>query len=181
MFVELSGQVLQAELVDGEIRWSDGETWLAVKVPEPMNGKWGYNRNPNIVLEVCGDVVKTQDGSTVKILEQTENELFILHAGKRLQGTLHNDELRWQDGAVWSRIDAPQREPEPQKQPEDLLPDMEQAEKGVEEVTVDGDCHNGGEEKEEENVEATDLLGMQEANPSEQDFDPLKVGSIQPL
>jgi len=180
--VELSGQVLQAELAEGEIRWSDGETWLAARPPEPMNGKWGYNRNPNIVLEVCGDVVRKQDGSTVRILQQTESELFILHAGKRLQARLHNNELLWQDGAVWSRLEAPPQrqpeppQPEPQKQPEDLMEGMEQAEKGVEEAAADGDCHDGVEA-----AEVTDLLGMQEANPSEQDFDPLKVGGIQPL
>jgi len=173
--VELSEQVVQAELVDGEISWSDGETWLAFTAPEPLNGKWGYNRNRNIELEICGDVVKKQDGSTVKVLQQTENELFIVHAGKRLQGKLHNNELVWQDGAVWSRLEAP-KPPQP-PQPECLLPDMEQSGNSAAE-------DNDGEEKEkEEDVEATDLLGMQEASPSEEDFDPLKVkdGSIQPL
>jgi len=111
----------------------------------------------------------------VKILQQTENELFIVHAGKRLQAKLHNNELLWQDGAVWSRLEGPK--PCQPPQPEDLLPGMEQSGKSASE-------DKGEEEKVmEEDVEATDLLGMQERNPSEEDFDPLKVkeGSVQPL
>jgi len=161
--VELAGQVLEAELMDGEISWSDGTAWLAVKASEPLNGKWSYNRDPTIVLEICGDVVKKPDGSTVKILEQTESRLFIVHAGKRLQANLHNNDLLWQDGAVWSRLEVPQ--------PECLLPDLE----GEAEVAVDGDhCDSGQEKEKEEGAQATDLLGMQEAKPSDEDFDPLK-------
>jgi len=150
---ELSGQVLEAELVDGEISWSDGETWFAVKAPEPLNGKWSYNRDPTIVLEICGDVVKKPDGTIAKIMKQTENGLSIVHGGMMLQANLHNNELLWQDGAVWSRLDMPQ--------PECLLRD-DQAEGG------NGDHHNGGEVKEEVD---TDLLGMQEAKSSEEEFD----------
>jgi len=155
--VELSGQALEAELKDGEISWSDGGSWLAVKAPEPLNGKWSYNRDPSIVLEICGDVVKKQDGTTVKILQQTEHGLFIVHAGKGLQAHLHNNELLWQDGAIWSRLELSQSEQLPKE--------------GVVEVAVDGDQHNSEEENQKE---GNDLLGTQEAKPSEEDSDPLE-------
>jgi len=160
--VELGGQVLEAELKEGEISWSDGGKWLAVKASEPLNGKWSYNRDPNIVLEICGDVVKKPDGSTVKVLQQAQNALFIVHGGKRLQANLHNNELLWQDGAVWTRLEVPK--------PECLLDDANKSEEGVADMTVDG------QEKENEDfVPAADLLGMQEEKASENDFDPLKV------
>lgn len=157
--VELSGQVLEAELKDGEISWSDGGAWLAARAPAPLNGRWSYNRDPATVLEICGDFVKKPDGSALKILQQAESGLSIVHAGKRLQASLHGNELLWQDGAVWSRLE----EEVPQSQ--GSLPDASQSKEGLEEEeAADGGCDSGGEQKEQEEKEGqeADILGMQE-------------------
>jgi len=140
--VTLAGQAVEARL-DGngtEIHWSDGGVWIRIEAPAPLNGRWMYNGKSGIVLHVDNDVVRRPDGTTVKILEQTQAALYLVHSGKRLKAVLKGNDLAWEDGAVWTRI----------AEPECLLP-------GMEEVARPG----GGEAKDRRSApEATDLLGM---------------------
>lgn len=148
----LEGQALVARLDGTELHWSDGGVWARIEAPVPLNGRWMYNGKSGIVLHIDNDVVRRPDGTTVKILEQTQAALYIVHNGKRLKAVLKGNDLVWEDGAVWTRA----------SEPECLLPGMEEPARP-----------EGGEAKgKRSEPEATDLLGMEfPAQPGTEPFD----------
>lgn len=151
----LEGQAIVARLDGTELHWSDGGVWVRVEAPVPLNGKWMYNGKSGIVLQVDNDVVRRPDGTTVKILEQTQAALYIIHNGKRLKAVLKGNDLVWEDGAVWTRV----------AEPECLLPGMEEEPAG---------CPQPGREAKgrRSEPEAADLLGMElPAQSSTEPFD----------
>jgi len=93
-----------ARLISDRLVWDDGDIWIRAQGRAPFDGRWTHRTQPGIIQLIKGETLHGPDGSEVPVMALGKSRMAIQLKGTTHRATLRSDELLWDDGDVWVRM-----------------------------------------------------------------------------
>lgn len=99
-----AGKNRSGQLKSDKLLWDDGDVWIRMQSHTAFDGRWTSKRHRGSTQLIKGYTIYWQDGSETNVSFTDDKHLSLVIRGRSHGAKVVKDELQWDDGDVWVRL-----------------------------------------------------------------------------